>query len=91
MKLLITAIALVLLLPACTVVPVAQSFPELPAILQRPCPDLEIIDTDTVTLSELLYKMETNYSKRHECAALTESLQKWYVDQRQIFNEANEK
>ena len=87
MKILI--IASVLALTACTAVPITQEFPELPAELRAPCSPLETIDTPEVTLSQLMKKVEKNYDKRHDCAAQTEALQNWYVDQKKIFDDAN--
>lgn len=84
-----TLVITMLLLAGCTTVPVTQEFPELPQVLKEPCPPLETIDSSTITLSDFLKKVEKNYDKRHECAALTESLQKWYIEQKKIFDAAN--
>lgn len=80
----------VLCLSGCLTIPVEQNFPELPAELQKMCPPLETIDTPEVTLSELMKKVTKNYGSRHECAAQVESMQKWYVEQKKIFDDANQ-
>lgn len=82
-------LALSVTLTACTTVPVSQEFPVLPAELQVPCAPLETIDTPEVTLSALMKKVVTNYEKRHDCAAQTEALLRWYQEQKKIFDEAN--
>lgn len=79
----------VLCLSGCITIPVKQTFPELPAELQKACPQLATIDTPEVTLSELMKIVAKNYGSRHECAAQVESMQQWYEKQKKIFDDAN--
>lgn len=77
----------VLLLSACsTVVPVKQSFPELPEELAKTCKPLSIIEGNTTTLSNLMETVARNYGTRHECAAQLEAIQEWYTSQKKIFD-----
>jgi hypothetical protein len=81
---------IVLLLSACsTVVPVKQTFPELPPEISQPCKNLLLLDGPTVTLSKLTEIVAKNYGLHHECSAQVDSLLKWHQEQKKIFNEAN--
>ena len=89
MKTIVLLIAV--LLSGCTVVPVAQKFPDAPLILLNACPDLDTIEKDTVLLSELMKTVTKNYSKYHECKDLVKAWQDWYFEQHKIFKEVNSK
>lgn len=82
----------VILLSACsTTVPVKQKFPDAPEILLEGCPDLETIEQPKVLLSDLMRTVTKNYMKYHDCKNLNEAWQKWYKDQRKVFEDANSK
>ena len=84
MKLL--AIALVLLLSACsTTVPVTAKFPAAPGTLvQEPCPDLKKL-ADDVKLSDVAKTVAVNYSEYYMCAVKLEAWQRWYREQKTIY------
>ena len=84
MKLL--AIALVLLLSACsTTVPVTAKFPAAPGTLvQEPCPDLKKLQDD-VKLSDVAKTVTVNYSEYYMCAVKLEAWQRWYREQKVIY------
>lgn len=77
------------LLSACTTVPVKQSFPEMPAELQKECDQLITINTETATLSEITKVITKNYQTYHECAARIGALNAWYKLQADLFNKSN--
>lgn len=82
-------ISCVLLLTACTTVPVKQEFPILPKELSVQCKPLLLLEGPTTTLSNLMTVVAKNYALYHECAAQNAGFNEWYTKQQQIFNEAN--
>ena len=85
--LLITAV-----LTGCScVVPVKQTFPELPEQLNQQCKELTQIENPTITLSEFLKVVTSNYSLYHECASQVESLLDWYRSQASLYNNVKTK
>lgn len=77
---------LVLLLSACaTVVPVTAKFPDAPGILvQEPCPELKKLNNDP-KLSEVAKTVVINYSEYYTCALKLEAWQRWYTQQKIIY------
>ena len=84
MKLL--AISLVFLLNACsTTVPVTAKFPQAPgALVQEPCPDLKKL-SDEAKLSDVAKTLTVNYSEYYMCAVKLEAWQRWYREQKVIY------
>ena len=84
MKLL--AIALVLLLSACsTVVPVTAKFPEAPGLQsQTRCPQLQKLQ-DSPQLSDVAKTITVNYTEYYTCAVKTDAWIEWYAKQKIIF------
>ena len=84
MKLL--AISLILLLSACsTTVPVTAKFPQTPGTLvQEPCPDLKKLQ-DESKLSDVAKTVTVNYSEYYMCAVKLEAWQRWYREQKTIY------
>jgi len=76
----------ILTLTACTSVPVARHFPEVPSELLVACPDLKTIDTATDKLSDVVIVVTTNYNQYHECKIKTETWIDWYKSQKGIFD-----
>lgn len=76
-------------LTGCITVPVTQKFPDIPPELMESCKPLAIIEGETTTLSKLMDTVAKNYNTRHECAALKDSWNTWYTEQKKIFDEAN--
>jgi hypothetical protein len=83
MKLLV--IPLVLLLSACTTVPVVSKFPEAPGTLvQEPCTDLKKLQNDA-KLSDVAKTVTVNYTEYYTCAIKLEAWQRWYREQKVIY------
>jgi starvation-inducible outer membrane lipoprotein len=83
MKLLIIALALVL--SACTTVPVTAKFPQAPGTLvQEPCPDLQKLE-EQAKLSDVAKIVTVNYSEYYMCAVKLEAWQRWYREQKTIY------
>lgn len=83
MKLLL--IPLILLLSACTTVPVTAKFPQAPGTLvQEPCPNLQKL-TDEAKLSDVAKTITVNYSEYYMCAVKLEAWQRWYNEQKTIY------
>lgn len=88
MKLLTISVAL--LLSACsTVVPVKQKWPEVPAEVATPCPNLKKLPEDTEKLSEVINNVAGNYSEYHKCQIRQEGWLEWYKVQKKLFEEIN--
>ncbi len=88
MKALIIVTAL--LLTGCsTAVPIKRTFPEVPNVLMRECPNLEKVSEDTTKLSDVLTAVAKNYSTYHECRYLMGRWQEWYQIQKNIFEQGN--
>jgi starvation-inducible outer membrane lipoprotein len=83
MKLLIIALALTL--SACTTVPVVAKFPQAPGTLvQEPCPDLKKLEQQA-KLSDVAKTVTVNYSEYYMCAVKLEAWQRWYREQKTIY------
>jgi hypothetical protein len=83
MKLLL--IPLILLLSACTTVPVTAKFPQAPGTLvQEPCPDLQKLQQEA-KLSDVAKIVTVNYSEYYMCAVKLEAWQRWYREQKTIY------
>jgi hypothetical protein len=84
MKLLLIALAFVL--TACTsVVPVTTKWPDAPGVLvQEPCPNLQKLNDDP-KLSQVAKTVTDNYSEYYQCAAKLSAWQRWYLEQKTIY------
>lgn len=84
MKLL--TISLILLLSACsTTVPVTAKFPQAPGTLvQESCPNLQKLEQET-KLSDVAKTVTVNYSEYYLCAVKLEAWQRWYREQKTIY------
>jgi hypothetical protein len=79
-------IPLILALSACsTTVPVVAKFPAAPGTLvQEPCPDLKKLQ-DEAKLSDVAKIVTVNYSEYYMCAVKLEAWQRWYREQKTIY------
>ena len=76
---------LLLCLTSCsTTVPVTAKFPEVPSIINQPCPTLSKLKDDA-KLSDVATTVNLNYSTYYECAVKVDSWIDWYGVQKQIF------
>lgn len=83
MKLLV--LSLILLLSACTTVPVTAKFPQAPGTLvQEPCPNLQKLQEEA-KLSDVAKIVSVNYSEYYLCAIKLEAWQRWYREQKTIY------
>lgn len=86
-----TLVMLILAVSLCgcaTVVPVKQTFPTVPAILELPCPPLFKVE-DKSQLNELLIVVVKNYELYYMCANKTHGWQEWYNAQKNIHDISN--
>jgi hypothetical protein len=84
MKLL--ALTLTLALTGCsTTVPVTAKFPQAPGTLvQESCPNLQKLEEST-KLSDVAKTVTVNYSEYYLCAVKLEAWQRWYREQKTIY------
>ena len=83
MKLLILSLAL--LLSACTTVPVTSKFPQAPgSLVQEPCPNLQKLQEEA-KLSDVAKIVTVNYTEYYLCAVKLEAWQRWYREQKTIY------
>jgi hypothetical protein len=84
MKKLILGLSIVVL-SACTTVPVKPKFPEVPQALKEKCESLKKIEGDKVAITEMLKVVIHNYTLYYECSTKVEGWQEWYDAQKKIY------
>lgn len=89
MKLSTLILPFVLVATGCTTVPVTASFPQVPAELTTPCQDLQLIESGTKKLSQVVAVVAKNYGQYQECQVKVELWKQWYDTQKKIFDEIN--
>lgn len=91
MRLLIVAL-LSALIASCAMVerfmPAKPKFPDAIKELQQPCPELKTIEGNQVAITELLKAVVENYTLYYDCSLKNEGWNKWYVEQKQIYEKA---
>jgi len=80
----ISPFILVVLLTACTAVPVQRSFPAAPESLKQPCVSLEPVQPNA-QLSDVITTVVNNYALYHECSLKVETWNEWYQTQKKIY------
>lgn len=80
------------LLTGCWTVPVVPDFPKLPeqTVMNIPCPDLKSLKTDP-TISDISNTLNLNYHTYYECAIKVESWNKWYKQQKELYEKTIKK
>ena len=73
------------LIIGCTTVPVVQKFPTAPATLLIPAPELKETPAGS-SASDIFGIVIDNYGTYNEVAAELTGWQKWYEEQKSIFN-----
>lgn len=73
-----------LFLTGCAI-PVTQKFPDAVPELQKTCPDLEKIDSETVSITDMLKVIVKNYNLYYQCSNKVDEWNIWYNKQKQIF------
>ena len=86
MKIIVLFISL-LLVGCSTTVPVVAKFPAAPKSLTQPCPPLQKIEGEQVSIVDLHTKVVENYTLYYECAIKVEEWNTWYTKQKKIFEE----
>ena len=80
-------IPVTLLLSGCWTVPVVPDFPKLPeeTVMNIACPKLDELKADP-TISDLSTTVNVNYHRYYECATKVDSWNKWYKEQKALYN-----
>lgn len=74
-------------LAGCTAyLPAKPKFPEPIKELTEPCPDLKKIEGDKVAITDFLKTVVENYALYHDCSLKNEGWNKWYQDQKKIYD-----
>jgi hypothetical protein len=75
-----------------TTVPVTVKFPDAPVTLMEPAEPLKLLDEEPKPqLSDILDNTAENASRYYNLREKYNSWQKWYKEQRKIFEEAQKK
>lgn len=94
MKLLVTFL-LALGLSSCAMLerfmPAKPKFPDPIKELTVPCPELKQIEGNTVAITELLKAVVNNYTLYYDCSLKNEGWNKWYKEQREIYERGGKK
>ena len=64
---------------------VTTKFPPTTVLLTTECPSLELVPTGTTKLSDLEKIVVGNYTKYHQCANQINGWNKWYKEEKQIY------
>jgi len=68
--------------------PVKMQFPTAPEELTKSCGDLQLVKQDNHQFSNFLNVVVDNYGVYYECKIQADAWQRWYDEQKKIFNEA---
>ena len=79
-------IALVLCLSACSSVPVARHFPDVPEDMKVACPELKEVNPTTTKLSDVITVVSENYGEANICRDKVDNWIEWYNTQKKIFD-----
>jgi len=94
MRLLLIAL-LSIVITGCAMVerfmPAKPKFPDAIKELQQPCPELKTIEGNQVAITELLKAVVDNYTLYYDCSLKNEGWNKWYVEQKQIYEKGGKK
>lgn len=89
------AFLLALTLTGCSLfqkpVPVAPKWPDAVPELREKCPDLNTIEGDKVAITELLKAVVRNYQLYYECGIKNDNWNKWYDEQKKLYESATKK
>jgi len=75
-----------LLLTACSSIPIKREFPKLPPSLEQRCVALDEVPPSTKKLSDILTVVTNNYTLYHECQIKVDTWLEWYSTQKKIFD-----
>ena len=71
--------------------PAKPKFPDAIKELQQPCPELKQIEGNQVAITELLKAVVSNYTLYYDCSLKNEGWNKWYKEQREIYEKGGKK
>lgn len=71
--------------------PAKPKFPEPIKELTQPCPNLKTIEGDKVAITELLKAVVENYALYYDCSLKNEGWNKWYLEQKRIYENGGKK
>lgn len=77
-----------ILLVGCTTAPVKMKFPSAPEELTKSCGDLQLVKPGDHQMSSFLNVVVDNYGTYYECKIQADGWQRWYEEQKKIFDEA---
>ena len=77
---------IVVVLNGCAAIGISvdSTFPKAPDELMRQCEPLQKVETENVSIVELLRVIAHNYTLHHECVAKVTSWHDWYREQKNI-------
>ena len=79
-----SVLLMIMFITACTTVPVAPKFPQVPNELKQKCVQLEKLNDDT-KLSDVAKSVTKNYTLYHECSIKLNAWIEWYDIQKQTY------
>lgn len=94
MKILITFL-LAMVISGCAMLerflPAKPKFPDAVKELTIPCPELKQIEGNQVAITELLKAVVNNYTLYYDCSMKNEGWNKWYLEQKKIYESGGKK
>lgn len=87
MKLFVALLIVILFSGCSTVVPVKPKFPDAVPELTQKCRDLELVvgNGNPVSITDMLKTIVNNYSLYYQCSNRVDGWNKWYEEQRKIY------
>lgn len=64
---------------------VKPKWPDAVPELKEKCPDLVTLEGDKIAITELLKAVVKNYQLYHECSLKNDGWNKWYEEQKKIY------
>jgi hypothetical protein len=71
--------------------PVYPKWPDAIQELKEKCPDLKTIEGNQIAVTELLKAVVHNYQLYYECSLKNDGWNKWYEEQKKIYEQATTK
>ena len=91
----ILAFLLATVLSSCAIIerfmPAKPKFPDPIKELTLPCPDLKQIEGNQVAITELLKAVVNNYTLYYECSLKNDGWNKWYTEQKEVYEKGIKK